>query len=36
MSEDGKLRPATTEEIVDSIAFALRYEGRSGSTMPTK
>jgi hypothetical protein len=28
MSEDGKLRPATTEEIADSIAFALRYEGR--------
>ena len=28
MSEDDKLRPATTEEIADSIAFALRYEGR--------
>ncbi len=28
MSEDGRLRPATAEEIADSIAFALRYEGR--------
>jgi hypothetical protein len=32
MSEDGKLRPATTEEIADSIAFALRYEGRKRVT----
>ena len=28
MSDEDKLRPATTEEIADSIAFALRYEGR--------
>ena len=28
MSEEDRLRPATTEEIADSIAFALRYEGR--------
>ncbi len=25
---DEPLRPATAEEIADSIAFALRYEGR--------
>lgn len=25
---DERLRPATAEEIADSIAFALRYEGR--------
>ena len=24
-----KLRPATADEIVESIAFALRYEGRN-------
>jgi hypothetical protein len=28
MSEADRLRPATAEEIADSIAFALRYEGR--------
>ncbi len=28
MSEDEGLRPATAEEIADSLAFALRYEGR--------
>ncbi|HXE56004.1 MAG TPA: hypothetical protein VN541_23460 [Tepidisphaeraceae bacterium] len=25
---DKRLRPATADEIADSIAFALRYEGR--------
>ncbi len=28
MSEAEGLRPATAEEIADSLAFALRYEGR--------
>ena len=28
MSEVEGLRPATAEEIADSLAFALRYEGR--------
>nr|WP_294543760.1 hypothetical protein [uncultured Rhodopila sp.] len=28
MSQDEGLRPATAEEIADSLAFALRYEGR--------
>ncbi|WP_428484967.1 hypothetical protein [Rhodopila sp.] len=28
MDDEKHLRPATTEEIADSIAFALRYEGR--------
>ncbi|MDR3531740.1 MAG: hypothetical protein P4L90_14465 [Rhodopila sp.] len=28
MSEDDRLRPATMDEIAESIAFALRYEGR--------
>jgi hypothetical protein len=32
MSEDDRLRPATAEEIADSIAFALRYEGRKRVT----
>ena len=32
MSEADRLRPATTEEIADSIAFALRYEGRKRVT----
>jgi hypothetical protein len=26
--EEGGLRPATVEEVADSISFALRYEGR--------
>jgi hypothetical protein len=26
--DDARLRPASPEEIADSIAFALRYEGR--------
>ena len=28
MTENQTLRPATAEEIIDSLAFALRYEGR--------
>jgi hypothetical protein len=32
MSEEDKLRPATAEEIAESIAFALRYEGRKRVT----
>jgi len=28
MTNDPTLRPASAEEIADSIAFALRYEGR--------
>jgi hypothetical protein len=28
MNEEDRLRPATAEEIADTIAFALRYEGR--------
>jgi hypothetical protein len=28
MTDDQRLRPATAEEIAESIAFALRYEGR--------
>jgi hypothetical protein len=28
MTHDHPLRPATTEEIADSLAFALRYDGR--------
>src|SRR5271166_2335273 len=32
MSEADRLRPATMEEIADSIAFALRYEGRKRIT----
>lgn len=30
--EDERLRPATADEIVESIAFALRYEGRKRVT----
>jgi hypothetical protein len=26
--DEARLRPASAEEIADSIAFALRYEGR--------
>lgn len=29
---DERLRPATPEEIAESIAFALRYEGRKRVT----
>jgi hypothetical protein len=32
MSEEDKLRPAAAEEIAESIAFALRYEGRKRVT----
>jgi len=32
MSEADRLRPATMEEIADSLAFALRYEGRKRVT----
>ncbi len=32
MSDADKLRPATTQEIADSLAFALRYEGRKRVT----
>lgn len=28
MTEDTRLRPATAEEIAQSLSFALRYEGR--------
>jgi hypothetical protein len=28
MTDDQRLRPATAEESAESIAFALRYEGR--------
>lgn len=28
MTDERPLRPATAEEIADSLAFALRYEGR--------
>ena len=28
MTDDPTLRPATPEEIAESLAFALRYEGR--------
>lgn len=28
MPDDARLRPATAEEIADTLSFALRYEGR--------
>jgi hypothetical protein len=28
MPEDPRLRPATPDEIADTLSFALRYEGR--------
>ncbi len=28
MSDDRLLRPATTDEIADALAFALRFDGR--------
>lgn len=28
MTEDPELRPATPEEIAESLSFALRYDGR--------
>jgi hypothetical protein len=30
--DEARLRPASAEEIADSIAFALRYEGRKRVT----
>jgi hypothetical protein len=28
MTDDPRLRPATIEEVADSLSFALRYDGR--------
>jgi len=34
MPEDNQLRPATAEEIEDSLAFTLRFDGRSRDGLP--
>jgi hypothetical protein len=31
MTEDSPLRPATPQEIVETLSFALRYDGRKRS-----
>ena len=31
MTEDSTLRPATPQEIVETLSFALRYDGRKRS-----